>query len=74
MENKDREELKKKLHELIDGIEDEHILNMLNKDVIGYMVSAIDEEPNDDEDEFDDDLNKEQVNKLKSAKPTSKQI
>jgi hypothetical protein len=55
MENKGREELNKKLHKLIDGIEDEHILNMLNKDVINYMVSTMNEHINDDEDELDDD-------------------
>ena len=71
MENEDtkrnREELKKKLHDLIDGIEDEHILNMLNKDVINYMVSTMDEEINDDEDEPDDDLTEEQQAKLEQA-------
>jgi hypothetical protein len=70
MENKNKknkEELKKKLHELIDGIEDEHILNVLNKDVIGYMITTMDEDTNEDEDDFEDDLTEEQEKKLEQA-------
>ncbi len=70
MENKDKnnkEKLKKKLHELIDGIEDEHILNVLNKDVIAYMVTTMDEDTNEDEDDFEDDLTEEQEKRLEQA-------
>jgi hypothetical protein len=70
MENKDKnnkEELKKKLHEFIDSIEDEHILNVLNKDVIAYMMTTIDEDTNEDEDDFEDDLTEEQLKQLNNA-------
>jgi hypothetical protein len=70
MENKDKknkEELKKKLHELIDGIEDEHILKVLNEDVIAYMVTNMDEDTNEDEDDIEDDLTEEQLKELDEA-------
>jgi hypothetical protein len=72
MEDKDKknkEELKKKLHGLIDGIEDEQILKVLNEDVIAYMVTTIDEEPNEDEDEDEDkdELTEEQLKQLNDA-------
>jgi hypothetical protein len=70
MENKDKtnkDELKKKLHELIDGIDDEHILKVLNEDVIGYMITTMDEDTNEDEDDFEDDLTEEQEKRLEQA-------
>jgi hypothetical protein len=68
MANKDKnnkDELKKKLHEMIDGIEDEHILKVLNEDVIAYMVTSMDEDTNEDEDE--DELTEEQQKQLNDA-------
>jgi hypothetical protein len=35
---KSKEEIKKELHKLIDGIEDEHTLNILNDDVVPYVI------------------------------------
>lgn len=70
MENKDKknkDELKKKLHELIDGIEDEHILKVLNEDVMAYIITTMDEDTNEDEDDFEDDLTEEQEKKLEQA-------
>ena len=70
MENKDKknqEELKKKLHELIDSIDDEHRLQALHEDVIAYMISTMDEETNEDEDDFEDDLTEEQLKDLEKA-------
>jgi PHD/YefM family antitoxin component YafN of YafNO toxin-antitoxin module len=70
MENKDKnnkEELKKKLHELIDGIEDEHILKVLNEDVIAYMITTMDGDTNEDEDDEEDDLSDEQLKELDEA-------
>ena len=67
MENKDKnnkEELKKKLHELIDSIEDEHILKVLNEDVIAYMITTLDGDTNEDEDDIEDDLTEEQLKDL----------
>jgi hypothetical protein len=37
---KSKEELKKELHKLIDGIEDEKVLNELNEDVVPYIIEA----------------------------------
>ncbi|HEX6426081.1 MAG TPA: hypothetical protein VF008_00295 [Niastella sp.] len=70
MENKDKknkDELKKKLHGLIDGIDDEHVLNVLNEDVIAYMISTMNEDTNEDEDDFEDDLTEEQLKELDEA-------
>jgi hypothetical protein len=70
MENKDKnnkDELKKKLHELIDGIDDEHILKVLNEDVIAYMITTMDEDTNEDEDDEEDDLTEEQLKQLNDA-------
>jgi hypothetical protein len=70
MENKDKnnkDELKKKLHELIEGIDDEHILKVLNEDVIGYMITTMDEDTNEDENDFEDDLTEEQLKELDEA-------
>jgi O6-methylguanine-DNA--protein-cysteine methyltransferase len=55
MENKDKknqEELKKKLHELIDSIDDEHILNVLNEDIVPYVLENRTQEAHDIEDEL----------------------
>ena len=35
---KTKEELKKELHFLIDSIQDEHILNVLNDDILPYII------------------------------------
>jgi hypothetical protein len=71
MEEKDKkanqEELKKRLHELIDNIEDKHIKMTLNEDVIEYVIQAWNEETDGDEDEMDDDLTEEQEQELDEA-------
>ena len=67
MEDKDKkrnqEELKKKLHELIDSIDDEHILNVLNEEVVPYVI----ENRKKELDEEDDDLTEEQLKELDEA-------
>jgi O6-methylguanine-DNA--protein-cysteine methyltransferase len=66
MENKDKknkEELKKKLHELIDSIEDEHTLSVLNEDIVPYVI----ENRTKEADEAEDDLTEEQVQQLEKA-------
>jgi predicted transcriptional regulator len=63
MENKDKnnkEELKKKLHELIDSIEDEHTLSVLNEDIVPYVIENRTEETHD----IEDDLTEEQLKDL----------
>lgn len=69
MENKgkknNQEELKKKLHELIDSIDDEHVLNVLNEAVVPYVIENRTKEA--DEDEEDDDLTEEQLKELDDA-------
>ena len=35
---KTKEELKKELHSLIDSIQDEHLLNVLNDDILPYII------------------------------------
>ena len=47
---KTKEEIKKELHKLIDGIEDEHALNVLNEDVIPYVVANRTKEKDEEED------------------------
>jgi hypothetical protein len=66
MENKDKknkEELKKKLHELIDSIDDEHTLSVLNEDIVPYVI----ENRTKEADEAEDDLTEEQVQQLEKA-------
>src|SRR5687768_8006394 len=66
MENKDKnnkEELKKKLHELIDSIDDEHTLNVLNEDVVPYVI----ENRTKEADEAEDDLTEEELKELDEA-------
>jgi hypothetical protein len=49
-----KEELKQKLYKLIDSIEDEHVLNVLNEDVVPYVIE------NRTKEKVDDDLTEEQ--------------
>jgi hypothetical protein len=66
MENKDKknkDELKKKLHELIDSIDDEHTLSVLNEDIVPYVI----ENRTKEADEAEDDLTEEQVQQLEKA-------
>lgn len=70
MENKDKknqEELKKKLHELIDSIEDEHTLNVLNEDVVPYVIENRTKEADEEADEAEDNLTEEQLKELDQA-------
>jgi len=67
MEGKDKksnpEELKKRLHELIDSIDDEHTLSVLNEDIVPYVI----ENRTKEADEADDNLTEEQQEKLERA-------
>ena len=66
MENNDKknqEELKKKLHELIDSIEDEHTLNVLHEDIVPYVI----ENRTKEADDIEDDLTEEDLKELDEA-------
>jgi hypothetical protein len=70
MENKDKknqEELKKKLHELIDSIDDEHTLSVLNEDVVPYVIENRTKEADEEADEAEDNLTEEQLKELDQA-------
>jgi hypothetical protein len=56
-----KEELKQKLYKLIDSIEDEHVLNVLNEDVVPYVIE------NRTKEKVDDDLTEEQSKQLEEA-------
>jgi predicted transcriptional regulator len=64
MEDKDakrkQDELKKKLHELIDSIDDEHTLSVLNEDIVPYVI----ENRTKEADDIEDDLTEEQLKDL----------
>lgn len=60
---KTKEELKKELHNLIDNIEDEHILHVLNDDIIPYII----ENRTGVQDAEEDPLTDEQMKKLEEA-------
>ena len=45
---KSKEELKKVLHALIDSIEDEHILNVLNDEIVPYVIENRTKEKDDE--------------------------
>lgn len=53
----EKDKLKKRLHELIDGIEDEQVLNVLNNNVVPYVIQFWTKRP-------DDDLTEEQGKQL----------
>ena len=67
MEGKDKknnqEELKKKLHELIDSIDDEQTLSVLNEDVVPYVI----ENRTKESDDIEDYLTDEQLKDLDEA-------
>jgi Ca2+-binding EF-hand superfamily protein len=70
MENKDKknkEELKKKLHELIDSIDDEHTLSVLNEDIVPYVIENRTKEADEEADEAEDNLTEEQLQQLDEA-------
>jgi hypothetical protein len=70
MENKDKknqEELKKKLHELIDSIEDEHTLSVLHEDIVPYVIENRSKEADAEADEAEDNLTEEQLKQLEKA-------
>ena len=71
MEDKDKknnqEELKKKLHELIDSIDDEHVLNVLNEDIMPYVIENRTKEADEEADEAEDNLTEEQLKELDEA-------
>ena len=60
---KTKEELKKELHYLIDSIQDEHILNVLNDDIVPYII----ENRAGVQDAEDELLTDEQLKKLDEA-------
>ena len=59
---KSKKQLKKELHQLIDSIEDEHVLNVLNEDIVPYIIQTRIET-----DAGEDDLTVEQEKELKKA-------
>ena len=60
---KSKEDLKKELHALIDTIDDEHILNVLNDDIVPYVI----ENRTKEKDEEEDDLTPEEEKELAEA-------
>jgi hypothetical protein len=46
---KSKQQIKEELHKLIDGIEDEHTLNVLNEDVVPYVIENRTKENDDEE-------------------------
>lgn len=60
---KTKEELKQELYKLIDSIDDEHILNVLNEDIVPYVI----ENRTKEMDEAGDDLSEEQLQRLDAA-------
>jgi Ca2+-binding EF-hand superfamily protein len=62
-----QEELKKKLHELIDSIDDEHTLSVLNEDIVPYAIENRTKELDEAADEAEDNLTEEQLQQLDEA-------
>ena len=58
---KSKKELKKKLHKLIDSIDDKQVLNILNEDIAPYATKKRAGADNDD------DLTAEQLKELQEA-------
>ncbi len=57
---KSKKQLKKELHQLIDSIEDEHVLNVLNDDIVPFVIQTRVKEA----DAGGDDLTAEQISIL----------
>jgi hypothetical protein len=57
---KSKKQLKKELHQLIDSIEDEHVLNVLNDDIVPFVIQTRVKEA----DAGGDDLTTEQISIL----------
>ncbi|MDX2047415.1 MAG: hypothetical protein SFU87_11555 [Chitinophagaceae bacterium] len=55
---KSKKQLKQELHKLIDSIEDEHVLNVLNDDIVPYVIQ------NRAKEEDNEDLTEEQLKEL----------
>ena len=59
---KSKEEIKAELHKKIDSIDDEYILNVLNEDIVPYVIENRTKEKDDE-----DDLTDEQWEELEEA-------
>jgi methyl coenzyme M reductase gamma subunit len=59
---KSKKQLKQELHKLIDSIEDEHVLNVLNDDIVPYVIQNRAKEA-----EEEDDLTEDQLKELEEA-------
>ena len=46
---KSKQEIKEELHKLIDNIDDEHTLNVLNEDVVPYVIENRTKEEDEEE-------------------------
>ena len=46
---KSKQQIKEELHKLIDNIEDEHTLNVLNEDVVPYVIENRTKEEDEEE-------------------------
>lgn len=64
---KSKEEIKAELHKKIDNIEDEHILNVLNEDIVPYAVKNRTKKMDDDVDNLTADEEKELDEAIKEA-------
>ena len=58
---KTKQEIKDELHRLIDDIDDEHVLNVLNEDVVPYVIE------NRTKKEDDDEMSEEEEKELDEA-------
>ena len=58
---KTKQEIKDELHRLIDDIDDEHVLNVLNEDVVPYVIE------NRTKKEGDDEMSEEEEKELDEA-------
>lgn len=61
---KSKKKLKKQLHKMIDLIDDKHVLNVLNEDIVPYVIENRTKEK-DEEDDFE--LTPEQEKELEEA-------
>jgi methyl coenzyme M reductase gamma subunit len=59
---KSKKEIKKELYKLIDSIDDEYVLNVLNEDIVPYVIENRTKEADEE-----DDLMEDQVKELDEA-------
>ena len=64
---KSKKQIKEELHKLIDSIDDKEVLNVLNEDIVPYMIENKTPPPVNDESELTDEQQRRLEEAIKQA-------